>query len=69
MSLLSNTHKILSNSRFSRLTLYEEEILGDHRCGFRCNTMSNANHLFCIRQILEGKKEYNETEHQLQESL
>jgi hypothetical protein len=42
-----------------RLTPYAEEIIGDHQCGFRYNR-STTGHIFCIRQILEKKWEYNE---------
>jgi hypothetical protein len=48
-----------------------DEIIGDHQCGFRCNR-STTDKIFCIRQILEKKLEYNEVVHQLfrlQESL
>jgi hypothetical protein len=48
----------------SRLTPYAEEITGDHQCGFRHNR-STTDHIFCIRQILEKKWEYNEAVHQL----
>ena len=48
----------------SRLTLYAEEITGDLQCGFR-NDRYNTDHIFCIRQILEKKWEYNEAVHQL----
>ena len=65
---MSNMYKILSNILLSSLTPYAEEIWGYRQDGFRCN-ISNANHIFCIRQILEGKNEYNETNNQLQESL
>jgi hypothetical protein len=37
ISLLSTTHKILSNNLLSRLTPYAEEIIGTHQCGFRRN--------------------------------
>ena len=63
ISLLPTTYKILSNILFSRLTPYAEEIIGDHQCGFRRNR-SNTDHIFCIRQILEKKWEYNEVVHQ-----
>ena len=53
------THKILSNILLSRFTPYAEEIIGDHQFGFRRNG-STADHIFCIRQILEKKWEYNE---------
>jgi hypothetical protein len=38
--------------------------LGDHQCGFRLNRSTN-DQIFCIRQILGKKWEYNETVHQL----
>ena len=34
ISLLSTTHKILSNILLSKLTPYAEEIIGDRQCGF-----------------------------------
>jgi hypothetical protein len=65
ISLLSTTYKILSNILLARLTpSYAEEIIGDLQCGFRCN-WSTTDHIFCIRQILEKKWEYNESVHQL----
>ena len=69
--LLPTTYKILSNILLSRLTPYAEEIIRDHQCGFR-HKRSTTDHVFCIRQILEEKEEYNEAVHQLfidQESL
>ena len=62
-SLLPTTYKILPNILLSRLTPYAEEIIGDRQCGFRHNR-STADHIFCIRQILEKKWEYNEAENQ-----
>ena len=59
ISLLPNTYKILSNVLFSRLTPYAEEFIGDHLCGFRRNR-STADHIPCIRHILEKKWEYSE---------
>jgi len=56
--------KILSSILLSRLTTYAEEIIRDHHCGFRHNT-SSTGHIFCIRQILEKKWEYNEAVHRL----
>jgi hypothetical protein len=47
-----------------RLSSYKDEIVGDHQCGFRCNR-STTDQIFCIRQILKKKWEYNETVHQL----
>ena len=64
ISLLSTTYKIFCNILLSDLTPYAEEIIGDHQCGFQCNR-STTDHIFCIRQILEKKWEYNETVHQL----
>jgi hypothetical protein len=34
ISILSNTHKILSIILLSKLTPYAQEIIGDHQCGF-----------------------------------
>ena len=64
ISLLPTTYKILSNILLSRLILYAKEITGYHQCGFRRNR-STIDHIFCIRQILEKKWEYNEPVHQL----
>jgi hypothetical protein len=54
ISLLSTSYKILSNI-LSRLSPYVDEIIGDHQCGFRRNR-STTDQIFCIRQILGGKK-------------
>ena len=51
ISLLPTTYKMLSNILLSRLIPYAEEVIGDHRCGFRRNR-STTDHIFCIRQIL-----------------
>ena len=64
VSRVSSTYKILSNILLSKLTPYAEEIIGDHHCGFRYNR-SAADRIFCIRQILEEKWEYNKVVHQL----
>jgi sorting nexin-29 len=64
ISLLSSTHKTLSNILLSKLTPYAEEIIGDHQCGFRRNR-STTDHIFCIHQILVKKWEYNEAVYQL----
>jgi len=61
---LPNTYKILSNILPSRVIPYAKEIIGDYQCGFRRNR-STIDHIFCIRQILEKKWEYNEIVHQL----
>jgi len=61
---LPSTYKILPNILLSRLIPYAKEIIGDHQCGFRYNR-STIDHIFCIRQILEKKWDYNEEVHQL----
>jgi len=61
---LPTTYKILSNILLSRLIRYAKEIIGDHQCRFRHDT-STIDHIFCNRQILEKKWEYNEEVHQL----
>ena len=60
---MPTTYKILSNILLARLIPYAKEIIWDHQCGFRHNR-STIDHIFCIRQILEKKLEYNEV-HQL----
>jgi hypothetical protein len=62
--MLSTAYKILSNICPSRLTPYAEEIIGDYQCGFRRNRPT-ADYIFCIRQILEKKWEYNGAVHHL----
>ena len=47
-----------------RFIPYAKEIIGDLQCGFRRNRSTN-DHIFCIRQMLEQKWEYNEEVHQL----
>jgi hypothetical protein len=64
ISLLSTAYKILSNILLARLTLYVNEIIGDHQCGF-CHNRSTMDHIFYIWQILEKKWEYNGMVHQL----
>jgi len=61
---LPPTYERLSNILLIRLKLYEEENLRDHQCGFRRNR-STTDHIFCLRQILEKKWEYNEAVYQL----
>jgi sorting nexin-29 len=51
ITLLSTSYKILL---ISRLSLYVDEIIGDHHCGFRRNR-STTDQIFCFRQILERK--------------
>ena len=63
ISLLLTNYKILSNILLSRLIPHAKEIIGDHQCGFRRNRSTID--IFCIRQILEKKWEYNEEVHQL----
>ena len=64
ISLLPTTYKIWSNILLARLIPYAEEVIGVHQCGFR-RKRSPTDHIFCIRQILEKKWEYNEAVHQL----
>jgi hypothetical protein len=59
---MSTTYKILSTIPLTRLN--EEEIIGDHQCGFRRNR-STIDYIFCYRQILEKKWAYNEAVPQL----
>jgi hypothetical protein len=69
ISLLSDSYKILSNILLAGLTLYANEIIGDHQCGLQ-RSRSTTDQIFYMRQILEKKWEYNGTVHQLfQESL
>jgi len=64
ISILPNTYKILSNIMLSRLIPYAKEIIGDHQCGFRRNSLT-IDQIIYIRQKLEKKWEYNEEGHQL----
>jgi hypothetical protein len=64
ISLLATAYNILSNILLSRLGLHTDEIIGDHQCGFRRNR-STTDQIFCFRQILEKRWEYNETVNQL----
>jgi len=64
ISLLSVTYRALSNILLSRLTPYAKEITGAHHSEFRRNR-SATEHIFCIRQKLEKKWEYNEVVYQL----
>jgi hypothetical protein len=41
-----------------------DEIIGDNQRGFRHNRLTTGQ-IFCIRQILEKKRDYNETVQQL----
>jgi hypothetical protein len=63
ISLLSTSYNILSNV-LSKLSLYVDEIIWDHQCGF-LRKRSTTDQIFCIRQILEETWEYNETVHKL----
>jgi hypothetical protein len=64
ISLLSTSYKILCNILLSRLIPYADEIIRDHQCRFRRNSLTTA-HIFYIRQILQKNWEYNGTVHQL----
>jgi len=63
LSILPTIYKLLSNTLLSRLIPDAKEIIGDHQHGFRRNRWTIDN-IFCIRQILEKKWEYNEEVHQ-----
>jgi len=58
ITLLNVTYKVLSGILYTRLTVYAEEILGEHQCGFRANR-STIDHTFTIRQTQEKAYEYN----------
>jgi sorting nexin-29 len=64
ISLLSTSHNVISIILLSGLVPYIDEVIGDHQCWIRRNR-STTDQIFCIRQILEKKWEYNETIHQL----
>jgi len=64
ISLLPTTYKTLSSILLSRLIPYAKVFIGNHQCGFPYNR-STIDYIFCIRQILEKKWEYNEEVHQL----
>jgi hypothetical protein len=55
ISLLSTSYIIVSNIFLSNLSPYIEEIIWEHKCGFRHN-ISTINQIFCILQLLEKKK-------------
>jgi hypothetical protein len=59
--LLPMTLKILPIILLLWLTPYIDRIT-DHHCGFQCNRPT-TDEIFCIRQILEQKWEYNGTIH------
>jgi hypothetical protein len=52
---LSPTNKILSSILLSRLTPCEDEIVGDHQCGFPRNRW-NIDQMFCISHVGTGEK-------------
>jgi hypothetical protein len=62
ISLLPTSFKILWNILLSRLSLYINEIVGDHNFGFWHNR-STADQIFCIHKIPEKKLENNDTVH------
>jgi hypothetical protein len=72
ISLLSTSYKTLSNILLSRLSVYVDEVIWDHECGFRRNR-STTDYSFCILQILENKMgvQWDSTSavHRLQESV
>jgi hypothetical protein len=60
ISLLPTTHKILHNTLLPRLTPNAEEIIGDHKRGFR-RKRSTTDHISCIRKAVKKKWEYDST--------
>ena len=58
ISLLQTKYKTLSKILLSRLIPYAEEIIGDHQSEFRSNRLT-CDYIFCIRQIIEKKCDYN----------
>jgi hypothetical protein len=51
ISLLSTSYKIISNIFLSKLIPYADEIIWDHKCGYR-RSRSTTDQIFYIRQIL-----------------
>jgi hypothetical protein len=51
---------MLSDIPPTKWSVYVDEIIGDHQYGFRRNR-STTDQIFCIRQILEKKQEYNDS--------
>ena len=64
ISLLSTSHKILSNIILNRLLPYSDDIIGDYQCGFKRNR-STSDQMFAVRQLIEKNWEYNKPFHQL----
>jgi hypothetical protein len=62
--LLWILYKILSNTFFSGLSLYVDEITGDHQSEFWCNRPT-TDKIFLHSSDTGEKWEYNETVHQL----
>jgi hypothetical protein len=54
ISLLSTSYNILSNILLSRLSLYIDEIIGGHQCGFRRNR-STTDQIFLHSSDTEKK--------------
>jgi len=55
ISILPTTYKSLSNILLSSVTSYVEEITEDHQRAFKRNRSSD-DHIFCIRQMFETKR-------------
>jgi hypothetical protein len=64
ISPLSTAYEIVSNFVVARLAPYVNEVIGDHQRGFRRNRYS-TDQIFYVRHLLEKKREYNGTVHQL----
>ena len=63
-NILIDSYKILFNIILGRFTLYADEVIEYYQCGFR-HSRSTIGKIFCIRQILKKKWEYNGRSHQL----
>jgi hypothetical protein len=57
-------HSVRPHISYLSHLVYVNEDIGDHQCGFRRNR-STGDQIFCIRQIVEKKWEYNGMMHQL----
>jgi len=64
ISILPNTYTILSDFLLPILIPKAEETIGDHQCGF-LRSSSAADHILCICQVLERKRELKKAVHQL----
>lgn len=64
ISLLNTTYKILTILILNELDPYVQEIIDDYQTGFMKNK-STDDQIFCLRQLLEKRIEYNKSTHLL----